>query len=318
MLLDEAPVRANCVSFSPWLLGIDKEVNRAKKFLFTIFQNTALTPVMKKHLLNPTRSRQLTATALFNHIFASARCHPSTHRGQNIMPTYKRTKRSSIKARPSTFVSAPEEKRTAFLRINPKAVRQQEGNFYPPVHETEEETFSDPFQDLMANKTPLQAAVAFPKLLGIPAAATPELLGMIARMNPGQALLLAEQAFPAYSFARRYGIPVIDCSDTNVSQLLDVVLQMMPIEIGEGNYPVVKLVTKKKGQVSTPAFTRGQVQRALARSGWLEKAEEEKVVEILYFKEFRTAAADAKAVLVTGDLSTNSSLVVKCGRMRIW
>lgn len=138
-------------------------------------------------------------------------------------------------------------------------------------------------------------------LKGIPKILPPELLKVLMEMGHGDELVLADGNFPRLAYTQR----VVRCDGHGVPQVLEAVLQLMPLDTYV-EHPCVFMAVSP-GDSEKPTIWEEYRRVALrtepqgAREMFLEKA------------DFYERARGAYAVVTTGETALYANLIVRKG-----
>lgn len=138
-------------------------------------------------------------------------------------------------------------------------------------------------------------------LIGIPAIISPELLKILMEMGHGDEIVLADGNFPAASHAQR----LIRCDGHNVPDLLDAILQLLPLDSYVAK-PAALMQVVAGDTVETPIWE--QYRKIIEQhSGILQPLEQ---VERFAFYD---RAKRAYAIVATGECALYANLILKKG-----
>ena len=139
-------------------------------------------------------------------------------------------------------------------------------------------------------------------LIGIPRVLSPGLVAVMMEMGHGDELVVGDANFPAYSIARAVRSQVIRADGVGVVEMLDAVLQLMPLDYAV-NDPVVGMF-KPDGQVPI----HDEFRQVLALRGYGSEK-----MKLISKADFYARAGLTYAVVVTGESARFANLIIKKG-----
>ena len=137
-------------------------------------------------------------------------------------------------------------------------------------------------------------------LIGIPKIVPPELLRILAEMGHGDEIVLADGNFPAASIGRH----LVRCDGSNVTELLDALLQLIPLDTFVPR--PVGLMQVVPGDDYTPEIWEKYL-RVLRSHGHVD------VVDHIERFAFYDRARKAYAVVATGEMARYANVILKKG-----
>ena len=136
-------------------------------------------------------------------------------------------------------------------------------------------------------------------LKGIPNIISPELLKILDEMGHGDEIVIGDGNFPAASNAQR----LIRCDGPNVPELLDAILQLMPLD-SYVDSPVMLMATTKGDPTAT---IWAEYQDIINKNNG-----ETKMSEIERFA-FYDRAKEAYAIIATSEKALYANVILKKG-----
>ena len=136
-------------------------------------------------------------------------------------------------------------------------------------------------------------------LKGIPNIISPELLKILDEMGHGDEIVIGDGNFPAASNAQR----LIRCDGHNVPELLDAILQLMPLD-SYVDSPVMLMATTKNDP--TPTIWAEYQDIVNKNNGETQMSQIERFA-------FYDRANKAYAVVATGETAIYANIILKKG-----
>lgn len=141
-------------------------------------------------------------------------------------------------------------------------------------------------------------------LNGIPGILSPELLKILCEMGHGDRILLADGNFPCESVGRN--AHVIRCDGHGVPELLDAVLQLMPLDTAVQK-PVLLMQTAPDIPAEPPIW--GQFCRILASHDTRGKSAVSELERFAFYEESRSCYA----IVATGERALYANIMLQKG-----
>ena len=141
-------------------------------------------------------------------------------------------------------------------------------------------------------------------LKGIPNIISPELLKILDEMGHGDEIVIGDGNFPAASNAQR----LIRCDGHNVPELLDAILQLMPLDsYVDSPVTLMELMWCDKGKVETPIWDE---YKAIVKKHDDRGADAFGEIERFAFYE---EAKKCYAIIATGESALYANLILQKG-----
>lgn len=141
-------------------------------------------------------------------------------------------------------------------------------------------------------------------LKGIPPILSPDLLKALCEMGHGDRILIADGNFPAESMGR--GHVVVRCDGHGVPELLEAVLQVMPLDRLAAR-PVALMAVSPGDAAETPVWDRYRK---------ILKAHDERgaqLIEEVERYEFYERSKSAYAIIATGETALYANIMLQKG-----
>ena len=141
-------------------------------------------------------------------------------------------------------------------------------------------------------------------LKGIPKILSPELLKVLCEMGHGDRIVLADGNFPAERVGKN--AIVIRCDGHGVPELLEAVLQVMPLDTYV-DHPIALMEIVPGDTVKTPIWE--EYKKIIGR--YDERGED--TIEYIERFEFYEQARDAYAIVATGEAAQYANVMIQKG-----
>ncbi|MCL1795942.1 MAG: hypothetical protein FWG37_03515 [Clostridia bacterium] len=140
-------------------------------------------------------------------------------------------------------------------------------------------------------------------MIGIPRIVSPDMLTVLMEMGHGDSLVIGDANFPAHSVARASGGRAVRADAARVSDLLDAILTLMPLDDAV-HTPILGMVDPS----CALSEAHETFQSVLARHGY-----DPERMALLSKADFYQRAAHSYAILASGDPERFANLILTKG-----